>query len=129
MGLTEAISTGFRKYVDFSDRAPRSEYWYWTLFVVVVSTSASIIDVVLFPGLEYSPDFPASPLNSLWTLATLIPSISIGVRRLHDLDRTAWWLLIFLTLIGIFVLLVWFCLRGTQGPNRFGPDPLAGRAP
>jgi uncharacterized membrane protein YhaH (DUF805 family) len=63
--------------------------------------------------------------NPVFSLATLLPSLAVAARRLHDTDRTAWWLLLALTGIGIFVLLVWFCFKGTPGPNRFGPDPLA----
>jgi uncharacterized membrane protein YhaH (DUF805 family) len=52
--------------------------------------------------------------------------LAVSARRLHDLDRTAWWLLLLLTGIGIILLIIWYCMRGTSGPNRFGPDPLAG---
>jgi len=60
-------------------------------------------------------------------LADVLPSIAVGVRRLHDLDKSAWWyLLLLLPLIGAVVLLVWFCMPGTAGRNRFGADPLSG---
>jgi uncharacterized membrane protein YhaH (DUF805 family) len=65
--------------------------------------------------------------GSLWTLSSLalfLPSLAVSARRLHDLDRTAWWLLLVLTGIGIIVLIVWDCMKGTAGSNRFGPDPL-----
>ena len=58
----------------------------------------------------------------------LIPNISVAVRRLHDIDRTGWWFLIAFTIIGALVLFIWACMRGTPGPNRYGPDPLAGEA-
>ncbi len=65
-------------------------------------------------------------VSPLFGLATFLPSIAIGVRRLHDLDRSGWWLLlVFIPLIGAIVLLIWYCAKGTAGPNRFGPDPLA----
>ena len=57
-------------------------------------------------------------------LVTILPSLAVAARRLHDTDRTAWWLLLLLTLIGVIALIVWYCEKGTPGPNRFGPDPL-----
>jgi uncharacterized membrane protein YhaH (DUF805 family) len=65
-------------------------------------------------------------ITSLFHLAVFLPSLALAVRRLHDLDRTGWWLLLALIpLIGEIILLIWFCTRGTVGPNRFGPDRLA----
>ena len=119
MGFVEAIRSGFSNYVNFSGRAPRSEYWYWTLFTVLVGIVANIIDIFLFAGLH-------SVVSAIWTLATLLPGIAVSVRRLHDIDRTGWWLLIAFTGIGLIVLLVFDCIRGTIGPNRFGQDPLPG---
>lgn len=75
--------------------------------------------MLMFPGSTISP------IHGLLSLATFIPGISIGFRRLHDIDRTAWWVLLVLTGIGVFVLLYWAIVKGTDGPNRFGPDPLA----
>ena len=120
MNFTQAISTGFQKYINFSDRAPRSDYWFWTLFAILVSIATGAIDYLVFPTLDYSP------LNSLAGLALFLPGIAVSIRRLHDLDRTGWWLLLILTIIGGIVLLAWFCMRGTVGPNCFGPDPLEG---
>jgi uncharacterized membrane protein YhaH (DUF805 family) len=59
--------------------------------------------------------------------ALLVPAIAISVRRLHDIDRTGWWVLIGATIIGHILLLVWFCTKGTAGRNRFGPSPLAAK--
>ena len=122
MNFTQAISSGFQNYINFTGRAARSEYWFWTLFTVLVSIAASLIDLALFRSFDFSP------LATIVSLGTLLPSLAVGVRRLHDLDRTGWWLLLIITVIGAIVLLVWFCMRGTAGPNRFGPDPLAGTA-
>jgi uncharacterized membrane protein YhaH (DUF805 family) len=85
------------------------------LFVIVISIVASIIDAVLGTRL----------FNPIFSLAVLLPSLAVGVRRLHDLDRSGWWLLLSLIpLIGAIVLIVWFVGRGTPGAHRFGPDPL-----
>jgi uncharacterized membrane protein YhaH (DUF805 family) len=68
-----------------------------------------------------------SPISSLVSLALFLPGLAVSVRRLHDTDRSGWWVLLFLIpLIGAIVLLIWYCSRGTPGGNRFGPDPLAG---
>ncbi|MGB7855529.1 MAG: DUF805 domain-containing protein [Pseudolabrys sp.] len=120
MNFVEAIKSGFRNYVTFSGRAARSEYWYWVLFVAIGGAAASILDTATFPGTGI--DF--SPINSLFGLAVFLPGLALAFRRLHDMDGSAWWLLIFFTVIGAFVLLYWFCQKGTTGPNRFGPDPL-----
>jgi uncharacterized membrane protein YhaH (DUF805 family) len=121
MNFGQAISSGFRNYVNFSGRAARSEYWLWILFVVIVSIVTAGIDMAIFR------DPQVLPINSLTGLALLLPNLAVAVRRLHDTDRSGWWLLLlFLPLIGAIVLIIWFCFRGTPGQNRFGPDPLAG---
>lgn len=118
MTFSEAISSGFRNYVGFSGRASRSEFWYWILFTVLVSIVTSIIDLGVLSS-------NVMPLSSIWSLVTFLPSLAMGVRRLHDTDRSGWWwLLSFIPLIGIIVLIVFWCSEGTRGPNRFGPDPL-----
>jgi uncharacterized membrane protein YhaH (DUF805 family) len=72
-------------------------------------------------------DAAISPLNSLASLALLLPSLAVAVRRLHDIDRTGWWILLwFIPIIGWIILIIWHCTAGTPGPNRFGQDPLAG---
>ncbi len=117
MNFGQAIASGFSNYVNFSDRAIRSEYWYWVLFVCLAEVVTSIID--------YAIGFQVT--TGLFGLAVILPGLAVSVRRLHDLDRTGWWLLLgFIPLIGSIILIVWFCTRGTPGPNRFGPDPLAG---
>jgi uncharacterized membrane protein YhaH (DUF805 family) len=121
MNFGEAITAGFQNYVNFSGRAIRSEFWYWFLFVVLVVIASSVIDAVLFSELELSP------ISTLAGLALILPGISISIRRLHDLDRSGWWyLLVLVPLVGGIILLIWNCIRGTVGPNRFGPDPLGG---
>jgi uncharacterized membrane protein YhaH (DUF805 family) len=121
MGFGEAISSGFRNYVGFSGRAARSEYWYWTLFVVLLSIVAKVLDIVLF-GTQ------ATVIGGIVTLAFLLPGLAVSVRRLHDRDKSGWFfLLILIPLVGAIILLIWYCQRGTIGPNRFGPDPLEGK--
>ena len=124
MTFFEAISSGFRHYVDFSGRAMRSEFWYWFLFTILLSIVTVGIDYAIF---GYTLE-TVSPVNALSSLATFLPSLAVGVRRLHDRDQTGWSILLgLIAVIGWIVLVVWFCMRGTVGPNRFGPDPLQGR--
>lgn len=120
MNFVDSIKLGFSNYVNFTGRACRSEYWYWILFVVIGLVVAEIIDAAIGSPIVYT----------VFALAVLIPNIAIGVRRLHDLDRSGWWLLLSLIpLVGAIILIVWFCGKGTDGPNRFGQDRLAGMAP
>lgn len=90
-------------------------FWYWTLFSVIAQIVAAVIDGILDLTL----------IEAILSLALLLPSLAVAVRRLHDIDRTGWWILIAFTGIGILLLLYWDCMKGTDGPNRFGPDPLA----
>lgn len=117
MGFGEAIASGFRNYVNFSGRSDRPAYWYWVLFGLLAGIVTSILDSTIFPF-----SYP-SPLNTIAGLILLLPGLAVSARRLHDIDRTAWWLLLALSIIGAFVLIYWACQPGTPGPNRFGPDP------
>ncbi|QRM27938.1 DUF805 domain-containing protein [Microvirga sp. VF16] len=117
MDFGQAIKTCLNKYATFSGRAQRSEYWYFFLFIIIVDIVASILDTAIFGDM--------SVLYLIATLALLLPSIAAGVRRLHDTDKSGWWLLLgLIPVVGAIVLIVFFCQRGTVGPNQFGPDPL-----
>jgi len=152
MDFMTAVKTCFSKYATFSGRAQRSEFWWWVLFGFVTNL---ILGLIPFVGL-------------IWSLALLIPNLAVTARRLHDTDRSGWWMLApygfallaffvtmggammgggmgpdgpmvggggffgailgFVTAVMFIVLLVWLIMRGTDGPNRFGADPLAGAA-
>ena len=121
MSFTEAIQSGFRNYVGFSGRAARSEYWYWVLFIFIVGLITSGVDHGIVSG-----NSQFSPVTSIVGLALLLPNLGMAVRRLHDLDKSGWFLLLgLIPIIGVIILLFWFVQRGTVGDNRFGPDPLA----
>ncbi len=110
-----------KKYADFTGRSRRKEYWMFFLLVMVVAIVLSVVEGLL--GLGGMVGGIYGPITTLFLLATLIPSISVGIRRLHDTDRSGWWILLaFVPLVGI-VLLVFFVLEGTRGPNQYGPDP------
>lgn len=113
-----------KKYADFSGRAPRAEYWWFYLLIIVGYLVAMILDSIVGTGGVLGS---YGILTLVLGLAIIIPSLAVGARRLHDTDRSGWWLLIgLIPLIGAIVLLVFFVLEGTKGDNRFGPDPYAG---
>ncbi|MEJ2134817.1 MAG: DUF805 domain-containing protein [Desulfofustis sp.] len=121
MSFTDAVRTCLKeKYINFSDRAARSEYWWFALFCWGVAVALSILDNLIFNGASGYGIF-----STVWGLAIIVPSIGVGVRRLHDLDKSGWWLLLScIPIIGFFILLFWFIQQGTAGQNRFGADPL-----
>jgi uncharacterized membrane protein YhaH (DUF805 family) len=129
-----------KKYAVFNDRAEKKEFWYFSLFVVIFSIALAFIDAFI-PGFDtffeiplpeqlnatygstYSTPSGVGLLGGIYALAMAIPSLSIAVRRLHDTDRTGWWLLlVLLPLIGIIVLMVFWAKDSTPGENRYGPD-------
>ncbi len=130
MTFGESIKTCFSKYVTFSGRAQRSEFWWWVLFVFAANIVLTWVDIALFGTTETAPgSFSGSTdtpiFSGIFGLATLLPGISVAVRRLHDTDRVGWWYWIILVpLVGFILLIVWFATKGTEGPNRFGYDPL-----
>ena len=105
MTFGESISICFTKYADFTGRASRSEFWWWTLFVILASIATGLI---------------SDMVSALFSLATLLPGLAVGARRLHDTDRSGWLqLLWFIPIIGWIILIVWFVQEGKE-PNRFG---------
>lgn len=115
VGMGEAFRRFFRNYADFSGRSNRGEYWWATLANVLISIALSILDLVIFGQGN------VAILSTVYSLAVLIPGIAIGVRRLHDTDRSGWWLLLaFIPIVGAIILIVWFATRGENAPNRFG---------
>lgn len=120
MGFKEAIISCVQKnYVGFSGRAPRSEYWFFVLFYVLALCAAGLVGGVA-GGVT-----GATLLAGIVVLATFLPQLAAGVRRLHDTNCSGWWyLLAFVPYIGGVIMLVWFCIPGTKGENRFGADPL-----
>jgi len=116
-----------KNYVGFSGRARRKELWMFVLFNLIVSIVIGIIDGIA--GTMTTVDAGGIPvqvgiIGIVYSLAVLLPGIAVGVRRLHDTNRSGWWLLIwFIPVIGWLVLLVFYILEGTRGSNRFGADP------
>jgi len=119
MTFTNAIKSGFNNYVNFNGRATRSEYWYWYLFLCLLSICTTLIDTVAFPYSMWSPT------SSIAGIVTLLPGFSVTVRRLHDTNRSGWWTLLPITVIGIFVLLYWMIKKSDQAENSYGGSKLA----
>ena len=110
-----------KKYAVFSGRSRRAEYWYFVLFNLIAIIVLSLIDTLLG---TFNVVQGVGLLSGIYSLAVLIPSLAVTVRRLHDVDRTGWWILIYLIpLIGVIVLLVFALTPGTPGSNSYGPDP------
>lgn len=111
-----------KKYAVFSGRASRREYWWFVLFSTLVSIALMVADLALG---TFSDDAGMGMLGGLYVLLVLLPSLGLSVRRLHDIGRSGWWLLIsFVPLVGPIVLLVFACMKGTPGANRHGLNPL-----
>ena len=136
MGFKEAIESALKqKYATFSGRASRSEYWWFVLFVILV---AIVLSLVMVAGMDFNTGefgtlaMLGGGLLGIFYLGILIPSIAVAVRRLHDRNMSGWWYLGFIALsfipvvgfVASIAMLVIFCLKGTDGDNRFGPDPL-----
>ncbi|QMI03841.1 DUF805 domain-containing protein [Citrobacter sp. RHB25-C09] len=109
-----------KNYAVFNGRARRKEYWMFVLINMIVSIVLNVIQGVI--GLEIPW------ISIIYMLGVLLPSIGVAIRRLHDTDRSGWWLLIsFIPVVGTIVLIVFLCQNGTAGNNRFGADPKAGQ--
>ncbi|SMX46049.1 DUF805 domain-containing protein [Maliponia aquimaris] len=115
VGMVEAFKLFFSNYINFEGRSNRGEYWWAFLAIILVSVVLGVVDGMLTAG----GGMPI--LGMIFSLATLVPGIALGVRRLHDIDKSGWWLLIGLVpLVGFLVLIYFFVQPPTPGPNRFG---------
>ena len=116
MDFQTSIKTCFKKYAEFSRRASRSEFWWFALFCFLASMVTAIVDVTVF-GYTWEQ---YGPMNTIFQLGVFIPSVAVGARRLHDINKSGWWQLIYLTVIGIILLIVWFASEGKNKKNKFG---------
>ena len=112
-----------KKYAVFSGRARRKEYWMFFLFNLIITVVLILIDSLMG---TFSPQAGLGLLSGLYSLAVLIPSIAVTVRRLHDTGRSGWWILIgLIPIIGTIVLLIFMVLDSQPGENQYGPNPKA----
>ena len=112
-----------QKYAEFTGRASRPEYWWFVLAQIVVMLVAMFLDSML------GTDIGDSGYGFIYlgvALALLVPAIAVGVRRLHDTDRSGWWLLLaFIPIVGAIILIVFMASEGNKGDNQYGPPPAA----
>ena len=125
MSPIESVTTVFKKYVDFSGRARRSEFWWFMLIVTIISI---ILDNVFAPELAADASLwdqlsASNPAADLWSLATLLPSLAVTFRRLHDIDKSGWNFLWAFTIVGIPVVIYWYAKDSQAGENSHGPNP------
>ncbi|MEA3249650.1 MAG: DUF805 domain-containing protein [Patescibacteria group bacterium] len=112
-----------KKYAVFSGRAGRAEYWYFALFNFIIYIVLGIVDRLISGPIEPG-QMAVSVLTTLYSLAVLIPSLAVSARRLHDTNRSGWWLLLgFVPLVGPIVLLVFMVMGSDSGANQYGPNP------
>jgi uncharacterized membrane protein YhaH (DUF805 family) len=123
VNFTQSVASGLRKYANGGGRASRSEYWYWSLFELLVAVITAVADDLLFPDIHWG--LLGGPFGAATGLLLFLPGLAVSIRRLHDIDRSGYWVLIAFTVVGILLLIYWACIRGTKGDNDFGPDPLA----
>jgi uncharacterized membrane protein YhaH (DUF805 family) len=110
-----------KKYAVFSGRAQRAELWFFVLFNLIIALLLRYVDGMTGTVSEQTG---VGLLGGIYSLAILLPSIAVAVRRLHDTGRTGWWLLIgFIPVIGSIVLLVFYVLDSQPGDNEYGPNP------
>lgn len=109
MNFADAIKMCLSKYADFEGRAKRPEYWWFALFVFLVSMATGLVSQII---------------SGLFSLAVLLPQLAAGARRLHDTNRSGWWLLLgFIPVIGWIVLIVFLAQEGEAVDNQFGSTP------
>ncbi|MDE6535786.1 MAG: DUF805 domain-containing protein [Muribaculaceae bacterium] len=102
------------KYCDFNGRASRSEYWWFALFCFIVGAIAGVIGGIINITL----------LPTICVLALLLPSLGLGVRRLHDIDKSGWWIFLqLIPVVGTIILIIWFVKESQPVPNQYGPVP------
>ena len=104
MTFVESIKTCFSKYADFTGRASRSEYWWWFLFVLLATVATGIV---------------SEKLSALFSLAVMLPGLAVGARRLHDIDKSGWFQLLYLIPVIGWIIVVYWAVQEGKEPNRF----------
>jgi uncharacterized membrane protein YhaH (DUF805 family) len=115
MSFNDAVTNCLiNNYMNFSGRASRSEYWFWTLFTFLVSFVSGIIDGFMFGSELGDPLW----ISNIIGVAIFLPGLAVIVRRLHDGGRSGWWFLLSFTIIGIIPLIIWMIMEGQDHPNE-----------
>ena len=127
ISFTGAVRLGWQRYFDFSARSSRAEYWWWVMFVVLADSLLGVEDALTG---TYDAQTQNGLFSGLFGLFVLIPSFSLGARRLHDINRSGWWQLMW---VGAFlvipaIILIWWATRpSNEGINSYGSHPIAGK--
>jgi uncharacterized membrane protein YhaH (DUF805 family) len=120
MYVVEVIKSGFVRFMDFTGWSPRIEYWIWMFFVVVATYGLGGINEMLSNSLAW---------GFLVVVFTILPSVAMGIRRLHDFNASGWWILTWLIpFFGFISMIAMGCRKGNAGDNEFGPDPYGGQS-
>lgn len=115
MDMIERYKKAMRLYADFSGRATRSDFWLFTLALILLLISASFVELIVLGNLT------GGLIAGLINLLHIVPALAISVRRLHDTGKSGWWLLLmFVPVIGTITLLVFYCTKSDPAPNRYG---------
>ena len=121
MNFLQSVSACFNKYLTFNGRATRSEFWWFYLFSTLMSWTVSTVgELTLGMGLELG----STIVSTILQIAFLLPWLAVASRRMHDIDRSGWWILIMFTGIGIILLIYWWAKKGNFGENTFGSPVL-----
>lgn len=120
LGFGEAINIVLaQNYCNFTGRASRSEYWWWVLFMAILGF---VIGFIL--GLFGASGSTVQVIQGIVGLVFLLPGLGVAVRRLHDINKSGWWLfLTFIPLVGAIILIIWFCKPSDSGVNAYGDEP------
>ena len=116
MDFQTSIQTCFKKYAVFSGRASRPELWWFFLFILIGGIVVQIIDTMIF---GYSLE-GYGPAYTIFTVITFLPSLAVGARRLHDINKSGSWQLLFITIVGIVLLIIWWATAGERKKNIYG---------
>ena len=120
----QAVKSCFNQYCGFKGRASRAEFWWFTLFTAIVGFVLGFVDGLLFTSTE-NAFFALLGFSGLFQLGVFLPTLAVTARRLHDTDKSGWWTLLYLTIIGGIVVFIFTLLRGNEGSNKYGEDPYA----
>ena len=118
MNLFQSINYCLKHYSDFNGRASRSEYWWFYLFTLIVETMGTILVYGFLSYFDTAQEFGI--FETIAVIVFLLPILAVGARRLHDINRSGWWQLLILTLIGIILLIIWWASVGENKKNNHG---------
>ena len=120
VGFIDAIKLAFKNYINFNGRSRRSELWWFFLFNIIIQIIISILANLITKYLIY--------LSYIYVLIAFLPSLGLGVRRLHDIGKSGWYIFIaFIPLVGAFILLYFYCLDSENQSNEYGDSPKYGK--